>query len=87
MFELKSLSLEPGARVSDRFVRDIAAAVQRCADWHGCPQVRVTAGTPAAFVALLETALASERASATAAAPVAATVAASARAAAGKRAA
>ena len=57
VFELKAISLEPGPRLSDRFVRDVAAAVQRCADWHGCPRVRVTQAEPAAFGALLEAAL------------------------------
>ncbi|WP_295990551.1 crosslink repair DNA glycosylase YcaQ family protein [Rugamonas sp.] len=93
VFELKSLSLEQGVRVSERFVRDIAAALQRCAGWHGCPQVRVTAGTPAAFVALLTAALAadpiaepmSEQASEQTSEPASAQ--ASARASAGERAA
>jgi uncharacterized protein YcaQ len=44
MFELKNLVLEPGARVTDRFVRDVAGAVQRLANWHGCPQVQVRTG-------------------------------------------
>jgi len=57
VFELKSLVLEPQARVSDRFVRDIAAAVQRCAGWHGCPQVKITHTSPAGFAAQLQAAL------------------------------
>jgi uncharacterized protein YcaQ len=54
MFELKNLVLEPGARVTDRFVRDVAGAVQRLANWHGCPQVQVQACEPAAFGAALQ---------------------------------
>ncbi|SFV08498.1 winged helix-turn-helix domain-containing protein [Pseudoduganella namucuonensis] len=61
VFELKSLALEPGARVSDRFVRDVAAALQRCADWHGCPRVTVGPTEPAAFGAALLAALESAR--------------------------
>jgi uncharacterized protein YcaQ len=38
-FELKSVILEPGARTSERFASDIAAALVRCARWHGCEQV------------------------------------------------
>lgn len=57
LFELKSVALEPGVRVSDRFVRDIAAALQRCAGWHGCPQLRVVRSDPPAFGALLQAAL------------------------------
>jgi uncharacterized protein YcaQ len=57
VFELKALVLEPQVRVSDRFVRDIAAAVQRCAVWHGCPQVKITHTNPAGFAAQLQAAL------------------------------
>ena len=58
IFELKSLVLEPDARISERFVRDVAAALQRCANWHGCPQVRLTQAAPAQIVPLLRAALA-----------------------------
>lgn len=53
IFELKSLALEPDARLSERFVRDVAAALQRCAHWHGCPCVQVNATVPAHFAPLL----------------------------------
>jgi uncharacterized protein YcaQ len=53
-FELKNLVLEPGARVSERFVRDVAGAVQRLANWHGCPQVQVNAAEPPEFAAALQ---------------------------------
>ncbi|VXC00503.1 winged helix-turn-helix domain-containing protein [Massilia sp. 9I] len=45
-FELRSVHLEPGVRISDRLVDDVAASVQRCARWHGCPQVRVVNAVP-----------------------------------------
>jgi uncharacterized protein YcaQ len=64
LFELKSLALEPGARVSERFVRDIAAALQRCANWHGCPLVQVAATVPQDFAALLQAALDAQNAEA-----------------------
>ncbi len=57
IFELKTLSLESGVRLSERFLRDVAAAVQRCADWHGCPQVQVTRADPAEFGVQLQAAL------------------------------
>ncbi|WP_377704232.1 winged helix-turn-helix domain-containing protein [Pseudoduganella sp. UC29_71] len=57
IFELKALALEPGLRVSERFVRDVAAAIQRCANWHGCPQVRAGASEPPEFGAMLQAAL------------------------------
>jgi uncharacterized protein YcaQ len=58
VFELKSLALEPGLRVSDRFVRDIAGVLRRCAGWHACPLVRVGETVPASFAPLLRAALA-----------------------------
>jgi len=54
VFELKNLALEPGVRVTDRFVRDVAGAVQRLANWHGCPQVQVQASEPPEFAAILQ---------------------------------
>lgn len=57
LFELKSLALEPGVRVSARFVADVAGALQRLANWHGCPRVQVTQTIPAAFAAPLQGAL------------------------------
>lgn len=44
VFELKSVHLEPGVRVSGRLTDDLRRALQRCADWHGTPQLQVTAG-------------------------------------------
>lgn len=57
-FEIKSLVLEEGVRLSPRFVQDVAGAVQRLANWHGCPQVDITQSQPSAFGPLLASALA-----------------------------
>ncbi|KQV79881.1 hypothetical protein ASD15_17895 [Massilia sp. Root351] len=57
VFELKSLALEPGVRVSERFARDVAAALQRCANWHGCPRVQAGATEPSGFSGVLQAAL------------------------------
>jgi uncharacterized protein YcaQ len=57
-FELKSLVLEDGVRVTARFCTDLAQAVQKCADWHGCPRVEITRTVPASFHAQLAAALA-----------------------------
>jgi uncharacterized protein YcaQ len=57
VFELKSLALEPGVRISERFTRDIAAALARCARWHGCPSIVLSHSVPARFGPLLEAAL------------------------------
>ncbi len=45
-------------RVSDRFVRDVASALQRLANWHQCPDVQITQATPDSFAPLLRAALA-----------------------------
>lgn len=57
VFEVKSLVLEPGARISDRFTRDIAGALQRLANWHACPEVQLQQAAPAAFGPQLQAAL------------------------------
>lgn len=57
VLELKSLVLEPGTRTSDRFVRDIAAALMRFARWHSCPEITVAATEPDSFAAQLIDAL------------------------------
>jgi uncharacterized protein YcaQ len=38
-FEVKTLHLEPGVRLSQRLIGDVNEAIQRCADWHGTPTV------------------------------------------------
>ena len=55
--ELKSLMLETGMRSSGLFTCDIAAALRRCARWHGCPKITPTQATLAGFGAKLDAAL------------------------------
>ncbi|MCC6147364.1 MAG: winged helix DNA-binding domain-containing protein, partial [Anaerolineaceae bacterium] len=43
-FEIKSLHLEPHVQLDDALAAEIAAAIRRCAAWHGAPQV--TAARP-----------------------------------------
>jgi uncharacterized protein YcaQ len=57
VFELKSVILEPDARTSERFGRDVAGALLRCARWHGCEQVQVGRTDPVDFGTLLAQAL------------------------------
>lgn len=57
VFELKALVLEPSVRASESFTSDIAAALVRCARWHGCEQVAVGPAEPAAFATQLRRAL------------------------------
>jgi uncharacterized protein YcaQ len=53
VFELKSVALEAAVRPSERLLRDIAAAVGRCARWHGCPTVTVGRTDPESVAPLL----------------------------------
>jgi uncharacterized protein YcaQ len=53
VFELKSVALEAGVRLSGRLLRDIAAAAGRCARWHGCPVVTVGRTDPETVAPLL----------------------------------
>ncbi|MFM0076921.1 winged helix-turn-helix domain-containing protein [Paraburkholderia sediminicola] len=46
VFELKSLHIEPGVRLSARLAGDLRRALQRCADWHGTPQLDITSAPP-----------------------------------------
>lgn len=55
-FEVKSLHLEPGVVLTDELARHVAAAIQRCADWHSTPQVDVVASDPPQFREMLATA-------------------------------
>lgn len=57
VFELKSVAFEPGLRLSERLLRDLAQAILRCARWHGCPQVVVAQVVPGAARGPLEAAL------------------------------
>ena len=54
VFELRSVALEPGLRLSASLARDVAGAVVRCAGWHGCPRIVVAGSDPAAFGNMLE---------------------------------
>ena len=57
LFELKSLVLEPGVRVSERFTRDIGGALRRLAGWHGCARLQLTHCIPDSWGAVLRAAL------------------------------
>lgn len=47
IFEVKSLYLEPGVRLTDRLAADVAGALGEAAAWHGTPEVVVRRGEPA----------------------------------------
>lgn len=46
-FEVKAIYLEHGIRQSDALVRDVAAALSACAQWHGTPDVVLKRAVPA----------------------------------------
>lgn len=53
VFELRSMALESGVRVSARLAADVAGAILRCARWHGCPSVTLVQADPPAFGTML----------------------------------
>ncbi|RWB50966.1 MAG: winged helix-turn-helix domain-containing protein [Mesorhizobium sp.] len=63
VFELKSVHMEAGVRPSTRLAGDLRRALQRCADWHGTPQLQITSAAPEWMEALGENADRSARAS------------------------
>lgn len=53
VFEVKSLHLEPGVRMSARLATDLRRALERCANWHGTPELRIGAAPDGLAEALL----------------------------------
>jgi len=60
VFEVKALYLEPGVRVTQGLVADVARAIRECAAWHGTPRVVVRRTDPPQLAAGLGTALEAE---------------------------
>jgi len=60
VFELKVIHLEPGVRITNGLVDDVARAVRECAAWHGTPAIVVRRGNPPAFAEKLAAALETE---------------------------
>lgn len=46
IFEVRALYLEAGIELDESQVEDLANALQRCANWHNCPQVKITGSNP-----------------------------------------
>ena len=46
LFEVKSIHVEPGVRVSDELLGEVAAAIRECAAWHKTPEVAVRRSEP-----------------------------------------
>jgi uncharacterized protein YcaQ len=53
IFEVKALHLEPGVRVEEELIADLAAALRRLAAWHATPEVVVRGSDPPELAALL----------------------------------
>lgn len=56
-FEIKSIHLEPEVAVTDALVRDVAKAIQTCAEWHQTPGVLIRRSEPGTFAKPLRAAL------------------------------
>ncbi len=46
VFEVRVFHAEPGVRLEHEAVHEIAQAIQRCANWHGTPVVRISRSDP-----------------------------------------
>lgn len=57
LFEVKALHLEPGVEPGAELMADLAAALRRCAAWHGTPEVVVRQSDPPEAAASLNDAL------------------------------
>ncbi len=57
VFEVKALYLEPGVRITQRLVADVAAALVRCAAWHQTDRVEIGRCDPRSLRAALRAAL------------------------------
>ncbi|HEU0296165.1 MAG TPA: crosslink repair DNA glycosylase YcaQ family protein [Anaerolineales bacterium] len=57
VFEIKALHMEPGVRVTQRLLTDLAAALHRLAEWHGTPDIVIRQSDPTRVTALLKAAL------------------------------
>jgi hypothetical protein len=46
VFEIKGMFWEPGVAADERMLTEVQGAIQRCADWHGTPTVKITKCVP-----------------------------------------
>ena len=53
IFEVKALYLDEGVQPTPELAQALAGALQRCADWHAAPTVRITRTEPPELAALL----------------------------------
>lgn len=62
VFEVRSIHLEPHTDLGEKLASSVAGAIQRCADWHGTPQVEIRRSEPEPFAGMLESFLRSAQA-------------------------
>jgi uncharacterized protein YcaQ len=60
IFEVKALFLEAGVQADEVLVEALAGAIQRCADWHATPAVRIVQSHPQRLSGALRKALRSQ---------------------------
>jgi uncharacterized protein YcaQ len=60
IFEVKTLYLEAGVRITQGLIADVARAIRECAAWHGTPRVVVRRTDPPGLAPKLSAALAAE---------------------------
>ena len=58
VFEVRAIYFEPGVRLTDRLITEVAAAIADCARWHGTPRVELRRADPSAAAARIHSALA-----------------------------
>jgi uncharacterized protein YcaQ len=58
VFEIKSLHVEPGVRVRQELIDDVATALRECAAWHRTPEILVSESDPPRVAARLQKAVA-----------------------------
>ena len=64
VFEVRAIYFEPGVRLTDRLIAEVAGAIADCASWHGTPRVEIRRADPPEAAARLRSALAPAAASA-----------------------
>ncbi len=57
VFEVKALFLEPGVKLTDESVTEVARAIAQCATWHATPQVEIARTSPVGLRARLRKSL------------------------------
>jgi uncharacterized protein YcaQ len=60
VWEVRKIHFEPGVRLTERLITEVAAAIRDCARWHGTPRVELRDSDPPDAAARLRAALRAE---------------------------